>query len=80
MVGVGTAQLAEVTDGPSANLTVHVHLLHLVLRTHEYLGVTGGTLDQSCQTDDKEQMDSRQRQLSVRVKYEGLGLWGNRQV
>ena len=44
MVGVGTAQLAEVTDRPSAHLTVHVHLLHLMLRTHQYLGVTGGML------------------------------------
>lgn len=37
VVGVGSSQLAQVTHGPSADLTVHVHLLHLMLRTHEHL-------------------------------------------
>lgn len=37
VVGVGSSQLAQVTHGPSADFTVHVHLLHLVLRTHEHL-------------------------------------------
>lgn len=39
VVGVGSSQLAEVTHGSSADLTVHVHLLHLVLWTHEHLAV-----------------------------------------
>lgn len=38
VVGVGSSQLAQVTHGSSADLTVHVHLLHLVLWTHEHLG------------------------------------------
>lgn len=38
MVGVGSSQLAEVTHGPFADFTVHVHLLHLMLWTHEHLG------------------------------------------
>lgn len=37
MVGMGSSQLAQVTHGPSADLTVHVHLLHLMLWTHEHL-------------------------------------------
>lgn len=38
VVGVGSSQLAEVTDGSSADFTVHIDLFHLVLRTHEDLG------------------------------------------
>lgn len=37
MVGVGSSQLTQVTHGSSADLTVHVHLLHLVFWTHEHL-------------------------------------------
>jgi len=37
VVGVGSSQLAEVTHGSSADLTVHVNLLHLVLWAHENL-------------------------------------------
>lgn len=37
VVGVGSSQLAQVTHRSSADLTVHVHLLHLVLWTHEHL-------------------------------------------
>lgn len=38
VVGVGSSQLAQMTDRPSTHLTVHVHLLHLMLWTHEHLG------------------------------------------
>lgn len=37
VVGVGSSQLAEVTHRPPAHLTVHVHLLHLMLGTHQQL-------------------------------------------
>lgn len=37
VVGVGSSQLAQVTHGSSADLTVHVHLLHLMFWTHEHL-------------------------------------------
>lgn len=37
MVGVGSSQFAQVANWSSANLTVHVHLLHLVLWAHEHL-------------------------------------------
>lgn len=37
MVGVGSSQLAQVADWSPAHLTVHVDLLHLVLRAHEHL-------------------------------------------
>lgn len=37
VVGVGSSQLAQVTHWSSADLTVHVHFLHLVLWTHEHL-------------------------------------------
>lgn len=37
VVGVGTSQLAQVTHRSPADLAVHVHLLHLVLGTHEDL-------------------------------------------
>lgn len=38
VVGMGSSQLAEVTHRSFADFTVHVHLLHLMLRTHEHLG------------------------------------------
>lgn len=37
MVGVGSSQFAQVANWSSADLAVHVHLLHLVLRAHEHL-------------------------------------------
>lgn len=37
VVGVGSSQLAQVADWSPAHLTVHVDLLHLVLRAHEHL-------------------------------------------
>lgn len=39
MVGVGSSKLAQVTHRAPADLTVHVHLLHLMLRTHQYLRI-----------------------------------------
>lgn len=37
VVGVGSSQFTEVTHWSFADLTVHVHLLHLMLWTHEHL-------------------------------------------
>lgn len=37
VVGVGPSQFTQMTHGPFADFTVHVHLLHLMLRTHEHL-------------------------------------------
>lgn len=37
VVGVGSSQFAQVANWSSADLTVHVHLLHLVLWAHEHL-------------------------------------------
>lgn len=37
VVSVGPSQFAEVTHRSSADLTVHVYLLHLMLWTHQHL-------------------------------------------
>lgn len=37
VVGVGSSQFAQVANWSSADFTVHVDLLHLVLRAHEHL-------------------------------------------
>lgn len=37
VVGMRSSQLAQVAHGSFADLTVHVNLLHLMLRTHEHL-------------------------------------------
>lgn len=37
VVSMGSSKLAQVTHGTPADLTVHVHLLHLVLWAHENL-------------------------------------------
>lgn len=37
VVGVGSSQFAQVANWAPADLTVHVHLLHLVLGAHEHL-------------------------------------------
>lgn len=41
VVGVGSSQFAQVANWSSADLTVHVHFLHLVLWAHEHLKRAG---------------------------------------
>lgn len=54
VIGVGPSQFAQVANWPSADLTVHVHLLHLVLWAHEHLKRAG-----------KEQVKNKQEMSSV---------------